>query len=84
MPDPNEKFRIATVKVEDADIDVFILNPGDSFQGFGGSSAGLVVRKTASLITRKRGPHGWSDTEYAINDKSAWGWLLYLIQRKLI
>lgn len=72
MPNPNEKFLIATFRGEQERAEIYILNPGDCFQGFGGSRQGLVVRKTASLIVRLAGPWGWRDTEYNVNDKRQW------------
>lgn len=69
----NEKHRIMTIKYGPNRSEVHILNPGDCFDGFGGSSRGLVVRKTASLIVREVGPSfGLNDTEYNVNDKKAW------------
>lgn len=54
-------------------IEVYILNPGDWFEGFGGSRHGLVVQVTASLIIRtKHEAWGFKDVEYNVNDKQAW------------
>lgn len=54
-------------------VEVYLLNPGDYFEGFGGSRHGLVVRKTASLIIRtKHQAWGFRDVEYNVNDKEAW------------
>jgi len=46
---------------------VYLLNPGERFLGFGGSSTGLVAQKTASLITRHIQFDVIQDTEYHIN-----------------
>lgn len=52
---------------------VYLLNPGDHFQGFGGSRHALIVKKTASLITRTTGPWGLRDLESDLACPSAWG-----------
>jgi hypothetical protein len=80
--DLNEKHRIATISIENTKVDVFLLNPGSAFEGFGGSSSALPVRKTASLITRTRTVHGWSDREYNLADRQAWAWLFWLTQQE--
>lgn len=53
-------------------VQVYILNPGDYFEAFGGSRHGLSVTKTASLIIRVTSPWGMRDVEYNVNDKEAW------------
>jgi hypothetical protein len=58
--------------------EVYMLNPGESFEGFGGSRHALPIKKTASLIVRSI-QHGISDTEYDITDGSTWAWLARLI-----
>ena len=62
-------------------VDVFILNPNQRFTPFGGSKSGLVVKKTASLITRVKEPkYGITrDTEYDVYDASVWKWFDELI-----
>lgn len=52
--------------------EIYLLNPGNCFAGFGGSSAGLLVRKTASLIVRNTAGGMCNDTEYSVNDKRIW------------
>lgn len=48
----------------DTTVEVHMLNPGEHFERFGGSSRGLtVVGKTASLITRTKSPGGTEDVE---------------------
>jgi hypothetical protein len=59
--------------------ELYLLNAGESFRGFGGSRSGLLVTKTASLIIRHRNKSGMqADTEYDIADKAVWttvaGW----------
>lgn len=51
-------------------LEIFLLNPGETFPRFGGARNGLTVRgKTASLITRRTSPmcvlqeHEWDLTE---------------------
>ena len=58
-----------------ATIEIHMLQPGEHFPKFGGSSRGLTARKTASLITRTKAFGTWSDVEYDIADKSFWMWL---------
>lgn len=70
--DSNDAFLIHTLKTNNEVIKLYLLNPGDWFAGFGGSRAGLVVRKTASLIVRREGPMGTYDTECDINNKQVW------------
>ena len=60
--------------------ELHLLNPGECFPSFGGSSRGLVVRKTASLITRTRHPDGCVyDIERDIHDPAIWAWLSRLL-----
>lgn len=69
----NEQFKVLTIKSDGSNRrEVYLLNPGDTFAGFGGSRHGLTVRKTASLIVRDVGPHGCRDVEYNLNDADAW------------
>lgn len=68
----NEKFLIADFTIGDARKQVYMLNPGDHFAGFGGSSSGLSVRKTASLIVRETSQGVTADTEYDINKRDVW------------
>lgn len=51
---------------------VYLLNPGDHFHYFGGSSRGLVVRKTASLIVSVNQYGSRTDTEYDLNKQDVW------------
>lgn len=67
-----EERKVAGFKLNDTQIDVYLLNPGEVFPGFGGSRSGLLVRKTASLIVRQTSPGGLYDTEYSIHDQQAW------------
>jgi len=59
-------------------IEVHILNAGEFFAGFGGSSRGLVVRGTASLITREISVMT-SDTEWHVHDRKVWKWIADLV-----
>lgn len=56
-------------------VEVFILQVGETFPGFGGSKQGLVVRKTPSLIVRNNVKESGEvrDAEYDINDTMIWG-----------
>lgn len=55
--------------------EIYLLNPGEWFPGFGGSSRGLVVRKTASLIVRDKGPWGTRDHELNLADPDEWAFI---------
>lgn len=78
-PGLNDKFLVLEYTVERTRVRVYLLNPGDVFEGFGGSRHGLCVRKTASLIVSES-DHGRRDCEYNVNDKEAWA----SIQRGLL
>jgi len=70
--DANQKFKIGEFKKGSEVKRIYLLNPGDCFQGFGGSKSGLVAKKTASLIVRESGPYGTEDVEYDINKANVW------------
>lgn len=56
--------------------EVYVLNPGDVFAGFGGSRHGLCVKKTASLIIREYSYAGtMTDTEFDVNSAKTWEWI---------
>jgi hypothetical protein len=74
--DPNARFCVMDFSIKTRRVRIYLLNPGDCFQGFGGSSSGLVVRKTASLIVRDVDNWGCEDTEYDINKADVWGRIL--------
>jgi len=59
--------------------EIHMLNPGQSFPGFGGSSCALPITKTASCIVRERSVWGWRDTEYDIDDETLWKWIASVI-----
>lgn len=66
---------VLTVKLPDGgEIEVHMLNPGQSFPGFGGSSRPLIASKTASLITRTK-TVGMSDYEQDIFAPTFWKWI---------
>jgi hypothetical protein len=77
--DRNGQFCIKEFSFGGHEYSIYILNPGNCFQGFGGTSGGLVVRKTASLIVRDNHAGGCDDTEYDVNDKKVWARLLTLM-----
>ena len=70
--DPNAKFCILSLDKEKYQQRVYLLNPGDYFEGFGGSRHALRVNKTASLIVRTNGYMGLQDTEYDITRMDVW------------
>lgn len=54
--------------------EVHMVNPGEPFHGFGGSSQALVPQVTASLILRRRSAEVGDtyDTEHNIHDPAVW------------
>lgn len=70
--DPNAKYLVADFTLNGTRTQVYLLNAGDWFPGFGGSRSGLVAVKTASLIVRQTGNMGLTDTEYTVNDQKVW------------
>lgn len=79
MPDHNEKFLVLKYRAHGIDTEVYLLDPGEIFEGFGGSRHGLPIKKTASLIVRQSGPGiggMLKDTEYGINRKDIWDHIL--------
>jgi len=69
---PNDRFKIMDFTIGTLHRRVYLLNPGDNFARFGGSSAGLTVRKTASLIVSDVQHGSRSDAEYDLTDEQAW------------
>lgn len=63
---------------------VHILNPGDTFQGFGGSNAALIVKETPSIIVRRRSTLEVSDHEYGIKDPTFWSWLNACLSKDVV
>lgn len=75
--DPNLKYKVLEFRLSgtpDTQIEVYLLNPGNHFDRFGGSRQGLVVRKTASLIVRTHSM-GLRDVEYDLGDEVMWGYI---------
>jgi hypothetical protein len=72
---------IFTIQASDNTIEVYLLNPGEHFPGFGGSKQGLTVRKTASLIVRQTSPTGQQDVEFGVADPATWARLRRLIRK---
>lgn len=76
----NERYHVLTLRhvgggcgpTSSSVTEIYFLNPGQGFHGFGGSSSGLVARKTASMIVRRcSNASDWSDVEYDINGEKA-------------
>lgn len=67
----NDQFRVLSYKLDGTKVEVYILKPGDWFEGFGGSRHALQVSKTHSLILRTTGPC-LRDVEYDVHNKEAW------------
>jgi hypothetical protein len=83
-------MKVLTVKLDDLTYEIFMLNIGDVFEGFGGSKHPLTVgrefvtgyrekKPTATMIVRERGPMGLKDTTYDIHDLRIWRWIAALI-----
>lgn len=72
MSQANEQYKIAEFVAFGKTTRVYILQPGQCFERFGGSSAGLVVRKTPSLIVQQDDQFGRNDIEFDVHDKKAW------------
>ena len=83
-------MKVLTVKFGDETIEPHMLNPGDVFEGFGGSRHPLIAgldfatgekqkRQTASLVMRREGPMGMADKEFDIHDATVWAWIARMI-----
>lgn len=70
---------ILTLKKDNCTVEVYLLNVRETFERFGGSSRGLTVIKTASLITRTISAGYTKDTEYELADAEAWAWIRSLM-----
>jgi hypothetical protein len=62
-------------------VEVYVLNVGETFERFGGSSRGLTVSKTASLITRSIDAMGTVDREWDLSSPEGWEWISSLIAK---
>src|SRR4051794_3071988 len=67
--------KVLTAKTGTETIEVHMLNPGEVFPGFGGSCTGLLVGKTASLVTRHISRMGTVDRELDILNLGFWKWI---------
>ena len=84
MPDINDKKVLTVTYGERSSLDIYLLNPGDRFPYFGGSSRCLTVRKTGSCITREHQESGMrSDTELPLTGYKESGWPWVGIQARL-
>lgn len=72
-------MKVLTLTCGGETVEIHMLNPGQLFDKFGGSRSGLVVGKTASLITRRISAMGIVDRELDIYDADIWEWLARLI-----
>lgn len=90
--DPNAKYRVLSMEIgtkgteSHVRIRVYLLNPGETFERFGGSRQGLTVRKTASLIVSTLQCGSSRDTEYdlrgGVNQPDVWAWLKRCVLRE--
>ena len=76
---PVMTLRRATNEGSFCTVEVYLLNAGEHFDRFGGSSRGLTVRKTASLITRTTQSMGKHDVEWDLASPKAWAWIRALL-----
>jgi hypothetical protein len=70
--------------MSDTKYEIHMMKPKEFFPGFGGSSRGLVIGKTASIIVREMSVWGCKDTEHDIDDPWLWGWIGKLMDSKLV
>ena len=69
----NPNKPVLTIKINDkATVEIYALNPKESFEGFGGSRHSLIVEKTASIITRLHQDGMEFDTERDLRDDFIW------------
>lgn len=69
--DPNAQFRIFDITLPSGEEEktrrrIYLLNPGETFQSFGGSRHGLTVRGGASLIISTNQGGSRCDMEYSL------------------
>lgn len=84
MPKQKPVLTITSTETQKVVAEVYLLNPGEFFEGFGGSRHPLPIRKTASLITRSIQGGCISDTEYDITSGTPWAWIARLINDKTL
>lgn len=82
MTDANSQYEIVSWAGRDAKYSVYVLKPGQCFERFGGSRAGLVVRETPSLIVSRSGRDGVTHTEYDVHDIKVWRNIFEAIRRQ--
>lgn len=90
--DPNAALRIFAIQLGEKGTEsytrvrVYLLNPGETFARFGGSSRGLTARKTASLIVSTLQGGSVRDVEYDLRGGTkhpdVWPWIRRLILRE--
>ncbi len=68
----NARYQIADYTIKGHRYRIYVLQPGQYFEGFGGSRHALCVKKTPSLIVRETGHIGISDTEYGVDNLKVW------------
>lgn len=72
MNSTNDRKPVMTLASETCTVEVYLLNVGEHFDGFGGSSSGLTVMKTASMVTRTIDAMGHHDVEWELASPNAW------------
>jgi hypothetical protein len=74
---------IMIIKSESTTFEVYILNEGEVFKGFGGSKRGLLVQRGASLIIRRYDHESGSmeDGEHDVNDPGIWKSLVNIMNQ---
>ena len=79
----NIKPNLVFSSTSELKIEIYFLNPGERFEGFGGSQHPLIVGDKASIVVRRiYGPHGEggiNDSEVGLDDHGTWVWIRRLI-----
>lgn len=75
-------MKCLTINLGPETMTIHMLNPGQHFPNFGGSRSGLVVGKTASMITQHRTPNALHDVEHDIHDPAIWKFIADCINGK--
>ena len=63
---------LLTLRIKETRTELWYCPPESSFPGFGGSSTGLLVGKTPSLVTRRISPEGQFDVEWDVYHAHIW------------
>lgn len=76
--------KVITIKTaHNTETEIHMLNPKEVMEGFGGSRHGLVVGKTASLVTRTNTASSCDDVERNITDECVWEFICKCINGEI-